>query len=248
MELIDKMVDRAIVILMGNTKGGVGKTTNAVALSADLADEGNEVLLINGDRQDHAEASIANRNADGVSTPIVAVPYPDGKILAQQVKLARKRYDYIVIDSGGRDSTSLRSALTVCDVAFIPFAPGSYECWSLADIAALVEIARESREIPLPAYTFLNCAYPRTADGASKDNMDAEEEARGQTAMEFLTAQLGRRKAFSNASGMGITVAKMKNRNYDAIKEFRALMAEFRSKAALAMSAKVEFLKQARGV
>ncbi|WP_460972958.1 hypothetical protein [Spirosoma migulaei] len=35
----------------------------------------------------------------------------------------RSKYDHIVIDTGGRDTTSQRAALSVADVAMIPFAP-----------------------------------------------------------------------------------------------------------------------------
>lgn len=49
------------------------------------------------------------------------------------------KFDDIIIDAGGRDSTALRAALVLSDVLLVPFQPRSYDVWALNDIAALID-------------------------------------------------------------------------------------------------------------
>jgi chromosome partitioning protein len=52
------------------------------------------------------------------------------------------KYGEIVIDVGGRDTGSLRAALTVADAIPVPFQPRSVDLWAGEQIAALVSEAK----------------------------------------------------------------------------------------------------------
>ena len=54
-----------MIVTVGNTKGGVGKTTLAVNLAIARALAGREVWLIDGDRQGTAQTAISIRAAAG---------------------------------------------------------------------------------------------------------------------------------------------------------------------------------------
>jgi hypothetical protein len=77
--------------------------------------------------------------------------------------------DEIVIDVGGRDTSSLRAALTVSDAILIPFQPRSVDLWAGVQIAALVAEAREVND-QLRACSFINMA-----DAQGHDNGEALE-------------------------------------------------------------------------
>ena len=116
-----------MIITVGNTKGGVGKTTLAVNLAIARALTGRDVWLIDGDRQGTAQAAISIRAEAGHTPGIACATYPDGPTLRAQVQQQASKFDEVIIDAGGRDSTALRAALVLSDVLLVPFQPRSYE-------------------------------------------------------------------------------------------------------------------------
>ena len=189
-----------MIVTVGNTKGGVGKTTLAVQIALSRALAGRDVWLIDGDRQ--------------------GTQYADGPVLRAQVQQQGRKFDDIVIDAGGRDSTALRAALVLSDVLVVPFQPRSVDVWALGDIASLVDEARSVRD-GLRAYAVLNCADPGTA---SADNTDAAAALAEFPQLAHLDAPVRRRKAFANAVGQGLSVEEYSPRDGKACEELAALV------------------------
>ena len=208
-----------MILTIGNTKGGVGKTTLAVQLAITRALAGREVWLIDGDRQGTATVAIAARAENGRGPGIACAQYPDGSTLRTQVQQQRAKWDDIVIDAGGRDSTALRAALTLTDVLVVPFAPRSYDVWALDDIAALVDEARSVRD-GLQAFAVLNLADPGES---SSDNAEAAAAVADVPQFAYLPQPVRRRKAFSNAGGQGLSVFELTPRDPKACGELTAL-------------------------
>ncbi|OEO27821.1 chromosome partitioning protein ParA [Pseudomonas sp. J237] len=209
-----------MIITIGNTKGGVGKTTLAVNLAIARAMSGRDVWLIDGDRQGTAQTAISIRAEAGHHPGISCATYPDGPTLRAQVQQQAGKFDDIIIDAGGRDSTALRAALVLSDVLLIPFQPRSYDVWALNDIAALVDEARSVRD-GLRAVAVLNCA---DSGEASTDNADAAAAVADVPQFEYLATPIRRRKAFANAAGAGLSVLELKPADKKAIDELNALV------------------------
>ena len=126
----------------------------------------------------------------------------------------------MIIDAGGRDSTALRAALVLSDTLLVPFQPRSYDVWALDDIGALVDEARSVRD-GLKAMAVLNCA---DASEKSTDNAEAAEAVADVPQFEYLATPVRRRKAFSNASGSGLSVQELKPSDKKAVTELEALV------------------------
>lgn len=209
-----------MILTIGNTKGGVGKTTIAVNLAIARALAGRDVWLIDGDRQGTAQTAISIRAEAGHSPGISCAAYPDGPTLRAQVQQQGGKFDDIIIDAGGRDSTALRAALVLSDVLLVPFQPRSYDVWALNDIAALVDEARSVRD-GLRAFAVLNCA---DAGEHSTDNTEAAAAVADVPQFEYLSTPLRRRKAFSNAAGAGLSVLEIKPQDAKASDELKELV------------------------
>ncbi|UDI83813.1 AAA family ATPase [Xanthomonas citri] len=209
-----------MIITVGNTKGGVGKTTLAVQLAIARTLAGRDVWLIDGDRQGTAAAAIAARGESGRQPGIACAQYADGAALRGQVQQQRGKWQDIIIDAGGRDSTALRAALILSDVLLVPFAPRSYDVWALDDMAALVDEARSVRD-GLRAFAVMNQADPGEH---SVDNADAAAAVAEVPQFEYLATPIRRRKAFSNAGGAGLAVAELAPRDPKAVAEIDSLL------------------------
>lgn len=209
-----------MILTVGNTKGGVGKTTLAVQLSIARAMTGREVWLIDGDRQGTAASAISLRSEAARQPGIACAQYSDGQALRGQVMLQKAKWDDIVIDAGGRDSTALRAALILSDVLLVPFAPRSYDVWALEDMAALVDDARSVRD-GLRAYAVLNLADPGQN---TTDNTEAAAAVADVPQFEYLPTIIRRRKAFSNAAGQGLCVLELSPKDAKACSELSALL------------------------
>lgn len=207
-----------MILTVGNTKGGVGKTTLALNIAIARALEGRDVWFIDGDRQGTGQIALSIRSESGVIPAIACAQYVDGAMLRQQVSQTAKKFDDVVIDVGGRDSTAFRSALTLTDVLIVPFAPRSFEVWSLADMAHLIEEAQAVRG-DFPVLAVLN-----NADATGTENEEAIEAIADYPTFRYVNAPIGRRKAISRATGKGISVLEAKPKDAKACEEIETLI------------------------
>lgn len=213
-------------ILLAQTKGGVGKTTLAVNFAVERSRAGRDVLLVDADEQATAMDFTALRSEQLGTAGYTAIPllYDHARkhdTLREQVPRMAPKYQDIIVDAGGRDTKSLRSAMTLVDVAVIPFQPRSFDIWTLSTVAELIEQAREANP-RLRAVAILNFADPA---GAGADNEAAAEALRDAPGIDFLDCPIGRRKAFANASAEGRGVCELKRPDPKACAEMAALVA-----------------------
>lgn len=210
-----------MILTMGSTKGGVGKSTLALQLALTWALAGRDVLLVDGDRQGSVQKFVAFRAEAGREPPVVCVQYVDGRVLRDQVRLQAPRYQDVVIDAGGHDSPTLRAALLLSDAVLVPFLPRTVDVLALSDMAELIKEARGVRD-GLLAMAVLNIADP----GLSADNTEAVAALSDIPQLVGLSASITRRKAFPNAAGYGLSVEEAVPRDQKACDELAALARE----------------------
>ena len=208
------------ILLIGNSKGGVGKSTLAIQIAISRALTGRDVLLVNADRQRSSEDAIAQRGEAEVSPAIAICSYTEGRVLRAQVLHQRDKYDDIIIDAGGRDSSALRAAMAIADVMLVPYAPNTFDVWALEELGELINEVQGVREKQLPIHAVLNLADPNRT---SRDNAEARDAIADIPQLQYLDTPIVRRKAYSNASGFGLHVSEIKSKNIKAIQEIEKL-------------------------
>lgn len=204
-----------MIITVGGIKGGCGKSLISTNLTVIRALNGKKVLLVDADEQGTASDWVDHREGLGVNTPWTTIRLKATAVRTEVIKLA-DNYDDIIIDCGGRDTSSLRAALTVSDILLVPFQPKSFDIWTSVKVSELVNEARIFNQ-KLEAYSFINCACPR-----GSDNFDAQDILSKVEGLKLLSVTIGLRKAFSNATGEGLGIIEMKT-DLKAISEIQDL-------------------------
>ena len=206
-----------MIIVIGGIKGGSGKTTVATNLTVMRSNAGKDVLLVDADDQETSTDFTTLRNEvleEGAGYTNIKLT---GASVRTEVLRLNKKYEDIVIDTGGRDTTSQRASLAVADVLLVPFVPRSFDVWTLEKVSGLVTEMKTANP-KLRAYMFINRADPR-----GHDNKDTEDVLKETEDLHFIETPIGARKAFSNASANGLGVVELKPKDEKAINEINTL-------------------------
>ncbi len=131
-----------MIICLAGTKGGSGRSTTATNFACIVAGQGADVLLVDADDQETAADFTAARKQDHPEAAKFTCTKLTGRAVRTEVLELAPKYDHVIIDTGGRDTASQRAALSVSDVLVIPFAPRSFDIWTVNKVADLVEEMR----------------------------------------------------------------------------------------------------------
>jgi chromosome partitioning protein len=213
-----------MIVIVGNTKGGTGKTTLAAQLALSRQVAGRAVLLIDADRQGSAQNAATMRAEGGRTPPLACVQLADGRLLRAQLGPLATKHDDTIIDAGGRDNEALRIALLRSDLLVVPVQPRAVDVWALSDIADLIDRAQEAREdegrAPLRVLAVLNLADP----GDNRDTTETVGALAGFPQFTLAAAIIRRRKAVANAMAHGLSVAELQPRDLKACEEIEQLV------------------------
>lgn len=207
-----------MIYVLSGIKGGSGRSTISEHLTVWLAKQGADVLLVDADEQGTASDFTAWREhtLDGsVGYTLVQLI---GANLRKQVDTMKAKYDHIVIDTGGRDTTSQRAALIVANVVLIPIQPRSHDVWTLSKMTEMLGEIQASRIEPLIVHSFLN-----RADITSADNRETSDALASIPDLGFVPHAIKNRKAYPNAGAKGLAVFEIENPDTKAVAEIDAL-------------------------
>lgn len=208
-----------MVVLIGGEKGGTGKTTLATNVAGLRAREGEDVLLVDTDKQGSASDWAAVREGGDHDVPRIPCVQVFGKQVTSQVRDLAQRYDDLLIDAGGRDSVELRSAMVVADRFFVPMQASQFDVWTIERMEELVEQAQAVNS-GLVASVFINRASPHPQVHEAEEAREIIEEFEH---IEFSGVVIHDRIAFRRASSDGLGVIEAESPDSKACREVNAL-------------------------
>ena len=104
-----------MIIVVANSKGGVGKSTIAVHLAAWLHEQGHNVTLADCDTQHSSSDWLHEAVPD-----IKAVRLADPDQILDQLPAIAQQTDYVVADGPGSNTETSRALLLCADLALVP--------------------------------------------------------------------------------------------------------------------------------
>jgi chromosome partitioning protein len=201
-----------MIIVVANSKGGVGKSTLAVHLAAWLHEQGHTVTLADCDTQ-HSSSQWVKEAVPEVKT--VRLSDPD-EILEKLPALAHQS-DYVIADGPGSNTETSRALLLRADLALVPCKASMLEVRALAQATNVLRQAQDIRKGPPPAVIVLSMVgknYRLTQD--MRDAAAALE-------LPIADSALTLKQIYADAPGQGAVVWHLGSRGQEAAAEVKAL-------------------------
>jgi chromosome partitioning protein len=210
-----------VIIVVGGTKGGTGKSTIVTNLVAIDVGKGHDAILVDSDKQGSAAAWSEVRDQSGSDIPRVPTIQKYGKGLINELKEFARKYQNVFVDAGGYDSEELRAAIVAADLLLIPIRPAQFDVWTLPKI---IQIAQQS-QIYNPKLQFFFVVNGAHTSPNVKDADDVLELLGDEVAV--CKSVLHHRRAYTKAPMQGMAVTEMgKERDPKAVDEMMSLYEE----------------------
>ena len=182
-----------MVISFLNQKGGVGKTTLAVNVTAALARSWDKVLLIDADKQSSASTWASLRGNSDFKVISLA-----RENMARDAMETAEDHTYTVIDGPPHAESVARSCIVASDLVLIPIEPSGLSTWASDLTVRQVQQAQE--------FKTLNCGF---VISRKIGNTIIGREIRTMAAaigIPILTTEIAQRVAYAESLTMGKTI------------------------------------------
>src|SRR5262249_19105492 len=130
----------SMIIVVANSKGGVGKSTLAVHLAAWLHEQGHTVVLADCDTQ-HSSSQWAKEAVPELK----AVQLSDPDEILDKLPALGRQTDFVVADGPGSNTETSRALLLRADLAIVPCKASMLEVRALAQATNVLRQAQDIR-------------------------------------------------------------------------------------------------------
>ena len=210
-----------MIYLFGGQKGGPGKSTGAINLATYLANKGRDVLLVDADDQPSASKWVYRRTQTEAEPSIHCVQKSED--ISEAIMDLSNRYEDIVIDAAGRNSSELRSGLIVANKMIMPVKPSMF---NLETIPKVIELCKQAllfnKKLSCMFYYNEVSTHPRMNE--RNECKELLQEVKNIEIFTELNAQLYQRSAYRKCEKQGLSV--IESSDPKAINDFEKLASE----------------------
>jgi len=199
-----------MITVVGNLKGGTGKSTVVFNLALWLANAKQSVVLCDLDPQNTLRDAIDVRVEEGYE-PTISV---FGSI-------PKNSSGNVIIDIGLSDMDAARTALGRADRVLIPVTPSQADVWATQQFLGIIDESTRGNEKKPDVLAFINRADTHPA---ATENMETQEVLKQIPGMDVLDHFLSQRMAFRRSFSEGLGVFELEPRGKAAM-ELNALAA-----------------------
>jgi chromosome partitioning protein len=185
------------VIAITQRKGGVGKTTLAVSIGAELSDRGKDIALIDADPQ--RSAAVWGQPGN-LRFPIYEMALAEGSVTSWGKKIASVQAEWIVIDTAPSER-DVGASVAISSMIVVPCTPSGLDLESTWQTLGIVAAVRDRRQAPLSVVLVPNRVDSRTLEGRQ---IVSELTRLG----EAVAPPIGNRSAFVRAFASGRSVGE----------------------------------------
>ena len=210
-----------MIIVLANSKGGVGKTSLSVTLAAWLAEQGHAVAFADCDAQQSSSEWLADLNL-----PVRVVRLADPSAILETLPQLDQEADFVIADGPGSNAETSRALLLRADLALVPCKASMLEVRALAQATAVLRQSQDIRQGKPAAVIVLSMVgknYRLTQD--MKD-------AAAALGLPLANTALTLRQVYADAPGQGKVVWRLGARGREAAAEIQALFREVLPQAA----------------
>lgn len=202
-----------MITVIGNMKGGTGKSTVAFNLAVWLSHENKKIQLFDLDPQQTLADVIEVRYEEEYEPTL---PHAEHLKALTKVK-AKHDYDEILIDASMSDQEALKIALKMCDRVVIPVAPSQADIWSTQRFLKLVKQTCTDKKPEILAVINRADTHPRVIE-----TTESEEALDFLPGLTRLKQRLYNRTAYRRSFSEGLGVFELSSSS-KASKEFLKL-------------------------
>lgn len=203
-----------MLIIVANTKGGVGKSTIAVHLAVWLLDQGCDVALLDTDEQGTASSWLSKVEP---SIPVYSEREPNK--LVSLIRRLKKQHEFVVCDTEGSYGFVGTLLPSLADLAIVPLQPSEADVDELDKALFHIQVAQESKGTP-HAVLVLSMTAPNDAKSNRLRNL-----LKG-TAMPIAKHTIRRLNATRDVAKKGVVTRGNRSHNHNAARDFERLFSE----------------------